>query len=50
MEEKLFNPVKMLELPTPVKYSSNDYIRASMRKEIKENNKLRGKANTGLFK
>jgi len=56
MEEKLFDPVKTLEMSIPVKYSSTDYIVSSMRKEIKktrkpkETRKVRGKPSTGLFK
>jgi benzoyl-CoA reductase/2-hydroxyglutaryl-CoA dehydratase subunit BcrC/BadD/HgdB len=50
MEEKLFNPVNMLDFPVRVQYSSRDYVVNSMKKELKENKKLGGRVNTGLFK
>jgi hypothetical protein len=37
MEKKLFDPVKTYDLPTPVKYSSMDYVVATMKKELKQN-------------
>lgn len=50
MEEKLFNPVPMLDFPIRATYSSRDYVVSSMKKELKVNKQLGGRVNTGLYK
>lgn len=48
MEEKLFNPVNMLPVPTPaVQYSSIEYIASTMRRELKK--KPKEHTASGLF-
>ena len=37
--QRLFNPVNMIELPQPTQYNSRNYIEQSFKKELKYNYK-----------